>query len=72
MSEPTLADRIRSVLQESGGEVTFMRLYRELCFEFLATEIKATLDSMSGIECSHVRTAHRGPGTLVVRSKGQE
>jgi hypothetical protein len=67
-----LAAAIRSTLRENGGEVTFSQLYRELGDRFLATEIKAALDSMSGVDCSHVRTAYRGPGTLVIRSNEGE
>jgi hypothetical protein len=67
-----LAAAIRSTLRENGGEVTFSQLYRELGDRFLATEIKTALDSMSGVACSHVRTAYRGPGTLVIRSNEGE
>lgn len=65
----SLADRIRSVLIEHGGEVRFTQLYRELGHEFLSTEIKAELDHMNDVALTYTGPVRRGPSTLVVRRK---
>lgn len=67
----SLADRIRSVLNEHGGEVRFTQLYRELGHEFLSTEIRAELDHMNDVALTYTGPVRRGPSTLVIRRKGR-